>query len=405
MPENIACCKNILYTTLEELEGGKNWMNEMREKKKEINLLINKRIGKNLKFLLEQRKISQGKLCKELKMMEWGYTLDRTTINKLINEPDDSNISIPFLMECADYFHTTVDFLVSDNTEPVFQQKDDLMRKMPHIYEKSDDSYKEKSELFIDDSHSVFYRNYMNTYFCYYYSTISDENKTDNPILEGKLSLYDNNGRCSCILKVDTKKYGNDGKKFYKIYTGNAVICMASQTIHCSMCDYTIGEYCDIIFRYSQLNNAKQACRMAAVLSTSSGPDKRYPVTHRMLLSIDRILEKDYDIIKPQLCLNNSEIIVSQENLDLLKTQCVQYTDIIEEIKEMGGKQMYLLTESMIKETVKKYMPDKEEEFINKLRRYARGYRYNKVSKGVDTNLWEILHNTGYYKENNQTKI
>lgn len=144
---------------------------------------------------------------------------------------------------------------------------------------------------------------------------------------------------------------------------------------------------------------------MAAVLSTSSGPDKRYPVTHRMLLSIDRILEKDYDIIKPQLCLNNSEIIVSQENLDLLKTQCVQYTDIIEEIKEMGGKQMYLLTESMIKETVKKYMPDKEEEFINKLRRYARGYRYNKVSKGVDTNLWEILHNAGYYKENNQTKI
>ena len=103
--------------------------------------------------------------------------------------------------------------------------------------------------------------------------------------------------------------------------------------------------------------------------------------------------------------MNNSEIIVSQENLDLLKTQCVQYTDIIEEIKEMGGKQMYLLTESMIKETVKKYMPDKEEEFINKLRRYARGYRYNKVSKGVDTNLWEILHNAGYYKENNQTKI
>lgn len=53
----------------------------------------------------------------------------------------------------------------------------------------------------------------------------------------------------------------------------------------------------------------------------------------------------------------------------------------------------------MINEIVKKYMPGKEEEFSNDLRKCAKSYRYNKVSKGVDTNLWNILHRAGYYKE------
>ena len=53
----------------------------------------------------------------------------------------------------------------------------------------------------------------------------------------------------------------------------------------------------------------------------------------------------------------------------------------------------------MINEIVKKYMPSKEEEFTNDLRKCAKSYRYNKGSKGGDTNLWNILHRAGYYKE------
>ena len=138
---------------------------------------------------------------------------------------------------------------------------------------------------------------------------------------------------------------------------------------------------------------------MAEVLSTSSGPDKRYPVIHRMFLSIDKIAEEDYELIKSQLCLNNSEIMLSKEKLDSLKDHSEEYASVIKELENIGGKEIYFVTEGMINEIAKKYMPGKEEVFTNDLRKCAKAYRYNKVSKGVDTNLWNILHRAGYYKE------
>ncbi len=374
-------------------------MSNMTKRKKEINRIINRRVGKNLENLLKQKQISQRELSDKLREMEWEYTLDRTAINKLINEPDDTNLSLPFLIECADYFHTTVDFLIADNDKTANKEYGNMGQRMPRKKESVVIPEKEKKELLIENPKSVFFRNYLNTYFCYYYSTISDENKEENPIFEGELSLYADGEQCGCSLKVDTKKYRSNGEKFYKIYIGNAVFCIASQTIHCSMCEYEIGEYCDLIFRYSQLNSAKQACRMAEVLSTSSGPDKRYPVVHRMLLSIDRISEENYELIKPQLSLNSSEIIISKEKLSLLKEKSQEYVPIIEEIKKIGGKETYFVTEGMIIEIIKKYLPDRVDVFINDLRSCANSYRYNKVSKTVDTNLWNILHRAGYYEE------
>ena len=53
----------------------------------------------------------------------------------------------------------------------------------------------------------------------------------------------------------------------------------------------------------------------------------------------------------------------------------------------------------MIIEIIKKYFPDRGDVFINDLRSCANSYRYNKVSKTVDTNLWNILHRAGYYEE------
>lgn len=374
-------------------------MSNMTKKKKELNQIINKRVGENLEKLLQQNQISQTEFPDKLRELEWEYTLDRTAINKLINDPDDSNLSIPFLIECADYFHTTVDFLIADNSKAAYREQNSMEQRMPRKAESSVIAGKESKELLIENPSSVFFKNYLNTYFCYYYSTISDELKEENPIFEGELSLYEEGERCGCTLKVDTKKYRSNGEKFYKTYIGNAVICMASQTIHCSMCDYEIGEYCDLIFRYSQLNSAKQACRMAEVLSTSSGPDKRYPVIHRMFLSIDKIAEEDYELIKSQLCLNNSEIMLSKEKLDSLKDHSEEYASVIKELENIGGKEIYFVTEGMINEIAKKYMPGKEEVFTNDLRKCAKAYRYNKVSKGVDTNLWNILHRAGYYKE------
>ena len=135
-------------------------MSNMTKKKKELNQTINKRVGENLGKLLQQNQISQTEFPDKLRELEWEYTLDRTAINKLINDPDDSNLSIPFLIECADYFHTTVDFLIADNSKAAYREQNSIEQRMPRKAESSVIAGKESKELLIENPSSVFFKNY-----------------------------------------------------------------------------------------------------------------------------------------------------------------------------------------------------------------------------------------------------
>ena len=372
-------------------------MLEMNSKKKEENLIFNKRIAKNLRNLMEQHDVSQKNLSEELRKIGGGYTLDRTTINKILNSPDANNISLPFLAACAQYFQTTVDFLISEHTSA--ESCETTYEPMPLAVPALSENGGKKSELFVENPNSVFFKNYLNTYYCYYYSTVSEENKGDNPILTGELTLFPRNNKCKCILKVDTRKVDSEGEAFFKIYTGETSICLATQTVHCVMREENIGEYCDLMFRYSQLNSAKQACRMAEVLSTSSLPDKRYPIVHRMLLSISPIDIEHLDLIKPQLCLNCSEIIISETDLDFISEQSKECEALVSDLKSSDSKKMFILKEKNVKEAAEKYFPEEGDLLANRLRNYSHASRYNKVSTRVDINIWNILHNAGYYQQ------
>ena len=373
-----------------------------RNKRKEANLNINTKVAENLKRLLEEKNISQGELSEGLEKVGNGFTLDRTTINKIINDPNTDSISLPFLAACTEYLHTTVDELISEHGNKRTDKHDVPILPVEIVPGKQGENCltdRKKSEFFVDDPNSAFFRNYLNKYYCYYYSTVSKENKGDNPILSGELTLTPEESICRCILKINTRKNDRNGREIIKTYTGEASICLVTQTVHCRMREEKIGEYCDLMFRYSSINNAKQACRMAEVLSTSSLPDKRYPVVHRMLLSIEPIDTKHFDLIRPQLSFNCSEMIIEEDALNVVAEQSVAYENLIRKLKRNSLVRMYRFDEKAVKDAAKECKLEETDQIVNRLRSYSYSHRYNKVSTRVDSNIWDILHAAGYYKE------
>lgn len=205
---------------------------------------------------------------------------------------------------------------------------------------------------------------------------------------------------CYAKMRINTKKKNENGELNYKEYEGTATYCPTSQTIQCVMRDKKIGECCYVIFRYSQVNYSMQACRMAEVLSTSSIPDKRFPVVHRMLISREEIKHKDLKLVESQLCLNYSEIIINKHELNLIKNQDEKYDKVVKELENINTQEVYILKEGELRSKAEKYLSDVDViKFVSKLRKSSFAYRYNKVSSRVDENIWAILHDAGYYKE------
>lgn len=385
-------------------------MTKMYQKKIAVSQVLNQRISRNLKILLEKDGIGISTLCKKLE--ENGqYSVDRTMLSKIINKPFEYSSHLVFLVACADYFKVPVDALLSRDIEKYMDNKKnheeyEQILDMAEYPRASKEVETDKTEMelenpfFIENPKSRFFRNYLQKYYCYYYSTVSEENQRENPVMEGTLRIYSDKDKCKAKLKINTKKYDIEGNPIYKIYVGNTTYCSATQSIHCIMREELIGECCYLIFRYSQVNYIGQACRMAEVLSTSSTPDKRYPVVHRMFLSRERIRYDDLKLILPQLCLNYSEIMISDRGLFALKNESKEYEKIVEELLNTDYKMMHVFKEKQVRDIAERYFSKNASiKFITKLRSFSQAYHYNKVSTRVDSNLWNILRDAGYYQE------
>lgn len=334
---------------------------------------------------------------------ECGNTYDRSTFQKIITGHNKS-VSIGFLKLCSQAFEVSIDELVSKEFNPYNSNMG--YRKKLDMY--TDVANKQKyeipscpiNEIFVENPNSLILKNYIQEYFCYYYSTVSSENKVDSPknaIISGKLKIEADGEKCKAILEIDTKENNDNGERIIKRYEGNIIVCPSIQSVHCIMY-LPEGEFCFLIFRYSHLNNNKQLCRIAEVLSTSSAVDKRYPIVHRMLLSKEEILPEHLDVIAPYLCLNYSDITISMDELSAVEAISDNYAKIIEEVKKEECEQMYRIRERMVRDKAKEILNEDELiYFITVLRSHSLAYRYNKVSKTADNNIFSQLTQLGYY--------
>lgn len=377
-------------------------MTRMKKKITGANLELNKIISKNLRKLIVANGTSEGELCRMLEQ-QGKISMDRTLLNKIINHPDQNSISLIFLVSIADYFNVSVDDILKDDFDSEHIYNNQNGHKILNYIESknvnSEETMEEHHPYFETNPHSPFFKKYLQKYFCYYYSTVAAENKRGSSILSGTFEIYGEDV-CYAKMRINTKKKNENGELNYKEYEGTATYCPTSQTIQCVMRDKKIGECCYVIFRYSQVNYSMQACRMAEVLSTSSIPDKRFPVVHRMLISREEIKHKDLKLVESQLCLNYSEIIINKHELNLIKNQDEKYDKVVKELENINTQEVYILKEGELRSKAEKYLSDVDViKFVSKLRKSSFAYRYNKVSSRVDENIWAILHDAGYYKE------
>ncbi len=332
-----------------------------------------------------------------------GPTLDRTTFSKFINGKN-SSISVAFLKMCCQAFNVSMDELVSEKFNPENSNMHAFWEISTYIPKYQKQEYEIPSypinEMFVQNPYSHILKNYIQNYYCYYFSTVSSENKVESPknaIITGRLKLEPDGDKCKAILEVDTKENDDKGQRIVKRYEGNLIVCPSIQSVHCIM-HLPEGEFCFIIFRYSHLNNKKQLCRIAEVLSTSSAVDKRYPIVHRMLLCKEKILDEHLDVIAPYICLNYSDITISKDELSAIEAMSRSYASIIEEVKKEECEQMYRIKERRVRDKAKELLNEDElTTFLTALRSHSLAYHYNKVSKTADNNIFKQLIQLGYF--------
>lgn len=375
---------------------------EISQKEREIYQIVRE----NLRQLMKIHKLTVSNFCNFIKDNAED-TLDRTTFTKYMNG-GVAKPNIAFLVACSHAFLVSLDNLVSKNFDP-YENFQGFRERYKDILTQSNGTKSFVSdflsdEIFIVNPASSYLQKYMQPYYCYYYSTVAAESNRDNTqesLISGELNIEASGEKCKATLKIDTKMVDKDGNHKYKIYSGDVILCPSIQSVHCILA-LPEGEFCFIIFRYSHLNVNMQECRLAEVLSTSSTPDKRYPIVHRMFLSKEKIREEDWPIIAPHLRMNSREIAISEAGLSALAEISDDYRQIVQEIGSYGSERMYLISENVVEDISKKHLtPEELPEFMTKLRSHSFANRYNKVSRTADEEVRKVLLEKGYFQGNN----
>lgn len=385
----------------------------------QITYGLNKIISENLNAILKKRGISKYQFIEYMEK-EKGFSISRPYLSRCLNHPDEHNIPTAFLLACCDYLNISFTDLISEqfdvdknidsdsirpqliNTALLTQKyEESLQNDNKVLLNVSIDNDLENDPLFVKDPTSPFFKGYCQEYYCYYFPTVSSENKADDALLRGTFTIHKTNKNCTATLTIDTKTLDNSGNTNLKIYEGDVVLSTSVQCIHCILKSNDIGEYCFIIFRHSHLNYDSLNCRIAEVLSTSSTLDKRYPTVHRMFFSNEKISDEDLHLIEPHLQLNYSQITITEKGILSLENISEDYKTIVDELLDQTDPDLiYRYQEDDVIKVARKYLsPDEQLLFIAKLRESSFAYRYNKVSPKLDTIIWETLHKQGYYKK------
>lgn len=380
---------------------------------------LNLRIVKNLTALLESRELTPTLFMNQQKLDRF---ISKQHFNRLFNHPENTPMSAAVVALMCDFFGVSFENLISEEFDPKEYKKNDTeIHKIYLDIEKLNRTEKAKttakgktSELYFDFKnndtivHSPknrFFKGYFQEYYCYYFPTSSKENSAGK-ILYGRLELSDAGNYCKATLKIDISgTYPEKESDFNcdKEYIGYTVISSSVRNVYCILFGNDPGDFCFISFRYMFLNRKNLYCRIAEVLSSSSGNEPRRPTVLRMFISSTHIKEEHMPLITSAIRLNYSKVTISQKSLDKLSQFSNEYKHIVDDLTGTYKQEntLYMFDEKKdLKAKAEEYLSSTEEvlEFIARLRNLSSSYQYNKVSDSADDNIYDLLSQKGYYK-------
>ena len=382
---------------------------------------LNKRIVSNLDTLLEKRGLTRTQF-----IIQQGLEcfFSKQHFNRLFNHPEETHISAATVALMCDFFGITFENLISENFNPNEYVKNntkphkvylDIIR-LGQATKVNKPTKEETPEFYFDFENNDtiefspknrFFKGYFQNYFCYYFPTSSRES-SDGKILYGRLELSDAGNYCKATLKIDISgKYPEKECDFKcdKEYVGYTVISSSVRNVYCILFGNDPGDFCFIAFRYMFLNQKDLYCRIAEVLSSSSGNEARRPTVLRMFISSTHIKREHMPLIASAIHLNYSKVAITQNALEELSKYSDKYQNVVNDLTENYKSEMlYIFDEKKdLNTNAEKYLSSKEEvlEFVAKLRNLSYSYRYNKVSDSADDNIYDLLTEKGYYKGRN----
>ena len=355
-------------------------------------------IMQNLAYALDKEKLSsRRKLSDEFKRK--GIILSQGVISGCITEKGKGIMSIAVLRDICQFIDVSMD----DITRPDYIAKVEAKKNDEdiNVHDFLHNLFARKRSFLYDvDENDQEFRGVANTTFhCYFTPT---QHKDTKP-LSGVMKLSVKNSVCFASFCLNTGKLDERTKKpLMKNYDGILLLSTKVNCYYCILIGDVVGEMCFMSFRYLSLNGSLMDCRIAEVLTTSSGED-RYPTTHRMLISREKIKSSDLSLILPHLKQNSSDVFITEQDLKSLSPKSESDDCVVAEILRNtdAAKMVYILKENHIRSRSEiKGMSDSDIlTLITQIRSLSLADRYNKVSRKLDENVRNLLITKGYFTQ------
>ena len=365
---NVCSCKILIEKELSK----ERWIVIMSEGNNTEQILneINSSIVKIINNKMNEFNLSQKTLSEKTK-------ISQPTISKLLSKK--ANFSTKELIVLSD--------ALKINLMNVAYKTYENFGKQNFLYEHN--NIPESDNFVINTTRHAFNGYIGNSYYLYYKSTITYEEK----IIEGTIEFNNTeNNRCSVKMKIFTGALNEYGDKIYKEYYGDMIISIPLSTCYISLKNQKIGEISYIMFHHMFLNNNPIKCRVGAALTTSCSENKR-PTMHRIVLSqtaFDLNDAEDALFLDSQLNLNGSKIVISEQNLkQLLKDSDVE--EMLDPFAiEKTKSSYYILDEEML---LNSPMSECDKiSTINKIRKYSVTDDNIKINTSADRILFNYIN-------------
>jgi hypothetical protein len=271
-------------------------------------------VAKRISIAVREKKIPQEKIvemCKE----KLNFEIAQSTISRILtyNPSDKSRLNISLIHIVA-----ICEALELDMAQTLRVAPDDIDISSILVDKKIGVGNSRISSFIFDPSDDA-YAGYLGKYYCYFYPTISNEEELLTATLEFFPNVINNEEKvCDAKFTLDTKAFDENKQPIIKEYNGRLIISKPQTSCYCILSNPKIGEISMIAFHHRYFFSQRLQCRLVNVLTISAG-DNRRPTVHRMLISRSELNEETKNLIKAELLMNNSEIIIREDCFEEIK--------------------------------------------------------------------------------------
>lgn len=257
--------------------------------------------------------------------------------------------------------------------------------------------FSENDSLTNDISDPMF-RPWFGKYYCYFFSTLSNE----HDCFEGKLEIPEEPGNGCCYVRFGFV-YDQE-ENLRKEYYGQLVLSKKQNGgAYCTLINHDDqGEITYLVMANPTVNNSCVCCVVAFATTISAGKDTKHPCVERMIISRAPLDGKEFEMAKAHLLFNDKHIRITEDNFRKL----LDCKDIPESFKQRFGgykdpfdapffaeylPRMADIPESWVK-SLSGYSEREQQEIIDLMRLHSEAPKYNKIKqKTAENDIYKLF--------------